>query len=545
MCIRDSLGFAGGCTAPARPRPSPVLASGFKTARDHALTGTNAAIKRLVRTQSAQPDGDHRSRPLLPGLLKPGSWSSLATRISSCRWGVRSLSRSVPRRPRTAVVFRPVRWSTRSLEAPAPSTATSRSSRWPGGIWASAASRTAMWSAAVNDPTDPGRSITAGRNRSGGPRRRRRNPIASGAPGRATRILRQAPRRCEGNPRNGRMRLSWSGAGHRRPSWSRESCGPGNHGEPAGHRLRADLGRAGVGRPWRRRQALAPLAVGEDERDGHSTPVRPDGLLAFPFWAPVLGGFEPYGDLVRRLRRHSVDDAAVVDVNAARLATTIPRNYPATTVRLRDWEQRASRNSMLLWIGHGFSRQDEGSLYVPGEPRPDGLPEMDDELGPAAFADHLIRQAGHRQVSGSWAIVVIEACGAGRYVDLVHQHLNARNRTEGLLLVGSGNASGDGHLGRFRQVLDRVYGDGSGLRLTTNDTEITLQRFGLLIKEGLGSGGHVYIPHGGGQAPPTDAGLTADGSPDHGARRVRAAAPSRRCGGRADRAGRRVGGSAQ
>jgi len=113
-----------------------------------------------------------------------------------------------------------------------------------------------------------------------------------------------------------------------------------------------------------------------------------------------------------------------------------PRNYPATTVRLRDWEQRASRNSMLLWIGHGFSRQDEGSLYVPGEPRPDGLPEMDDELGPAAFADHLIRQAGHRQVSGSWAIVVIEACGAGRYVDLVHQHLNARNRTEGLLLVG-------------------------------------------------------------------------------------------------------------
>ena len=218
-----------------------------------------------------------------------------------------------------------------------------------------------------------------------------------------------------------------------------------------------------------------------------------------------------------------------------------PRNYPATTVRLRDWEQRASRNSMLLWIGHGFSRQDEGSLYVPGEPRPDGLPEMDDELGPAAFADHLIRQAGHRQVSGSWAIVVIEACGAGRYVDLVHQHLNARNRTEGLLLVGSGNASGDGHLGRFRQVLDRVYGDGSGLRLTTNDTEITLQRFGLLIKGGLGSGGQVYIPHGGGQAPPTDAGLTADGSPDHGARRVRAAAPSRRCGGRADRAGRRVG----
>ena len=101
------------------------------------------------------------------------------------------------------------------------------------------------------------------------------------------------------------------------------------------------LGRAGGGRPWRRRQAHAPLAVGEDERDGRSTPVRPDGLLAFPFWVPVLGGFEPYGDLVRRLRRHSVDDAAVVDVNAARLATTMHevlrewRLHPAQQVATR------------------------------------------------------------------------------------------------------------------------------------------------------------------------------------------------------------------
>src|SRR5664280_3761359 len=84
--------------------------------------------------------------------------------------------------------------------------------------------------------------------------------------------------------------------------------GPGNHVVAGimGSRLVTDsgpiwgLGRAGGGRPWRRRQALAPLAVGEDERDGRSTPVRPGGLLAFPFWVPVLGGFEPHGDLVRR-----------------------------------------------------------------------------------------------------------------------------------------------------------------------------------------------------------------------------------------------------
>ena len=88
-----------------------------------------------------------------------------------------------------------------------------------------------------------------------------------------------------------------------------------------------------AGLPWRRGQSLAPLAVAEDERDGRSTRVKPHGLLGFAFWVPVFGGFEPYGDLFRRLRRHSVSDAAVVafgydwrlpvEVNAARLATTM------------------------------------------------------------------------------------------------------------------------------------------------------------------------------------------------------------------------------
>ena len=40
------------------------------------------------------------------------------------------------------------------------------------------------------------------------------------------------------------------------------------------------LRRASGGWPWRRRRALAPLAVGEDERDGSSSRVRPDGLFA-------------------------------------------------------------------------------------------------------------------------------------------------------------------------------------------------------------------------------------------------------------------------
>ena len=169
-----------------------------------------------------------------------------------------------------------------------------------------------------------------------------------------------------------------------------------------------------------------------------------------------------------------------------------PRNYSATTSRLREWENRADRNSMLLWIGHGFAHDDQGHLYVPGDP--DGPDQRDDELSWSAFADHLERQTGLRRASGSWAIVVVEACGASRYVELVHSELTRRQSIDGLLLVGSGNSGGEGNLGQFRMALDQLYTDGSGLRLTTNDTDITLQRLGLMFEEELGAAGRVLLP---------------------------------------------------
>ena len=72
------------------------------------------------------------------------------------------------------------------------------------------------------------------------------------------------------------------------------------------------LRRALGGVPWRRRSALQVLEVKDEERDGSGKRLRPAGLIGFPFWIPVLGGFEPYGDLLRQLRHTSVDPAAVV-----------------------------------------------------------------------------------------------------------------------------------------------------------------------------------------------------------------------------------------
>src|SRR5664280_3772002 len=313
-----SLGFAGGCTAPARPRPSPVLASGFKTARDHALTGTNAAIKRLVRTQSAQPDGDHRSRPLLPGLLKPGSWSSLATRISSCRWGVRSLSRSVPRRPRTAVVFRPVRWST-------------------------VHGHQQVIAVAGRDLGECG--VQNGDVVGGGERPDRPRPQHHRRPESFRRTSATTPEpdsersAWPGNAYSATGSASMRGEPEKRPDaailvgcrpstsfvvpgimWSRESWGADWSPTP---------GRSGV---WAAPAADVPGDVVRHTLRSRSarmnaTAVRPRSVPT-DCWPSLSGcpssvASSRTGIRLRRLRRHSVDDAAVVDVNAARLATTM------------------------------------------------------------------------------------------------------------------------------------------------------------------------------------------------------------------------------
>ncbi len=129
-----------------------------------------------------------------------------------------------------------------------------------------------------------------------------------------------------------------------------------------------DLRRAMGGLPWRRRSALKSLAVSDEERDGRSVRVQPVGLMGLPFWVPVLGGFEPYGDLLRELRRASVDDAAVlefpydwrlgVDVNAARLSAALHdalprwRRHPAQIEAARRHPEE--RLASIVLVGHSM-----------------------------------------------------------------------------------------------------------------------------------------------------------------------------------------------
>lgn len=192
--------------------------------------------------------------------------------------------------------------------------------------------------------------------------------------------------------------------------------------------------------------------------------------------------------------------AAAMDVFGARLCPWPdgPRDLTATDTRITDWSSSTDRNSMLLWIGHGRSSGPRGRLYVPG---PDGA-ARDASFGAERFAESLVANAALRRRNGNWAIVVVEACGAGRFAEIVYRDLLDGESREGLLLIGSGTGSGSGYLGQFRRVLQAVYsGDRRGPRLTTNDTEIPLHRLGGWIEEELGPNGSVFTPPSAGVAP--------------------------------------------
>jgi pimeloyl-ACP methyl ester carboxylesterase len=67
----------------------------------------------------------------------------------------------------------------------------------------------------------------------------------------------------------------------------------------------------GTTRPWRGHSDLRSLHVDENERAGVARRLKPEGIIALPFYVPVLGGLEPYGRLIGRLREVNVYPGAV------------------------------------------------------------------------------------------------------------------------------------------------------------------------------------------------------------------------------------------
>lgn len=150
--------------------------------------------------------------------------------------------------------------------------------------------------------------------------------------------------------------------------------------------------------------------------------------------------------------------------------------------RLADWAaHRPPRSSVLLWMGHGESDGKDAWLAV-YETR---QPMSGTGVKPEDFADHIanewLRRAGDDPAT--WAVVVIEACGAETFVDRLSSALLGRpNRPKRLALLGVGG-QGASHLGEFHRALAHALGS-----YTDNDDAIHLNDLMMRLQSWISPG---------------------------------------------------------
>jgi pimeloyl-ACP methyl ester carboxylesterase len=112
-------------------------------------------------------------------------------------------------------------------------------------------------------------------------------------------------------------------------------------------------------RAWSRSgPGMTPLAVTEEELAGGSTRVKPAGLLTFPAFSPVFGGFEPYTPLVRAIRKTVRHRSAVLEFAYDwRLSVTHNAGLlaDAVTAHVTEWRAASKRSdAQVVLVAHSM-----------------------------------------------------------------------------------------------------------------------------------------------------------------------------------------------
>lgn len=144
------------------------------------------------------------------------------------------------------------------------------------------------------------------------------------------------------------------------------------------------------------------------------------------------------------------------------------RDATAVQQRLLTWAQPDQPgNSLLYWVGHGWSDDKTAALAHSASP-----PEIRTfGVNPGQLADAVISR--QLTADGAWAIVVVDACQSNHFIRQVASIVyDAASPVERVLLVGV-SADGATALGRFSRALECL------LRGTYQDrTSITLNEIG-------------------------------------------------------------------
>jgi hypothetical protein len=194
-------------------------------------------------------------------------------------------------------------------------------------------------------------------------------------------------------------------------------------------------------------------------------------------------GFDVVPVVISRYRNHPPLDHAPAEAEAiagllAEHLEAAPAWWTAggerteTSVKeqLNAWADDGARNSMLIWMGHGTSDGLDAWLATSETPaviRGSGV-------NPQTFADQLAKQWWRRQPrDGVWAVVVIEACGAGTFVRKVASALYAMpNGPQRLAVIGVGGDNSAGTLGAFTKALRAAlasYTDNDGAEIRAEE----------------------------------------------------------------------------
>ncbi|MFI1385120.1 hypothetical protein [Embleya sp. NPDC020886] len=167
------------------------------------------------------------------------------------------------------------------------------------------------------------------------------------------------------------------------------------------------------------------------------------------------------------------------------------RDTTAVLARLHEWSApQDPRCSVLYWSGHGEALDGGAWLAVYNTDRH----IRSGGIGPETFADHVLLEWRRRAADpAAWMLVVIEACGAERFANLVASRLLGHEFTpERCAIIGVSEGSGASHLGRFATVLAATIE-----AYTVNDPVLSLKDFVSALEDRLGDHGTVLSlkPH--------------------------------------------------
>ncbi len=155
-----------------------------------------------------------------------------------------------------------------------------------------------------------------------------------------------------------------------------------------------------------------------------------------------------------------VEEAAEIERLLAEFGGAVGRPSPSDRMmderavkdRLREWAERDTPSSVLVWLGHGASDGTDAWLAcydTPSQIQRNGMV-------PETVADQIVNDWHRREpYETAWALVIIEACGAGTFVSKLDVLAAQKVPLRRIAMVG---VSGDsaGYVGELRKALKRT-----------------------------------------------------------------------------------------